>query len=150
MIRAPSQSRAGASNRPSASRPCQRLSIADSGILTLRSATRREAYRPGGIEAEYHFLPRLEIRKLPGLGQRYAKFAASACFLKKNRRIRPIEQHALHFSRMPRLVGRQLRLAARESGDFGTHEYLDGAAQGRRADLERAHDPTIGGGNFSD
>src|SRR5258708_4614674 len=91
MIRAPSQSRAGASNRPSARRPCQRGAQAGLSMLSRHSATRREAHRPGGVETEYHFLSRLQIRKLTGLGQGYAKFAPSACFLKKNRRIRPIE-----------------------------------------------------------
>src|SRR5258708_26029563 len=31
-----------------------------------------------------------------------------------------------------------------------THEYLDRAARGDRADFERVHGPTIGGGNFGD
>src|SRR3984893_6697588 len=66
MMRAPSQSSAGASNKPSARRPCQRGSMAV--LRILRFGTRREAHRPGGIEAEHHFLLRLEVRKLPGLG----------------------------------------------------------------------------------
>src|SRR5882724_4029221 len=118
MIRAPSQSSAGASSRPSARRPCQRESIAGLGILSRRSGTRRKAHRSGGIETEYHFFMRLQIRKLPRLGQGYAKFAASARFLKQNCRIRAVEQDALHLTRMLRLVGRQLRGAARENGHF--------------------------------
>src|SRR5260221_2725581 len=81
MIKAPSQSRAGASNRPSARRPCQRESIAALGILPFRAAACREAHRPGGIEAEHHFLSRLQIRQLPGLGQVDAKSSPRSGFL---------------------------------------------------------------------
>src|SRR3984893_2930110 len=100
IMRAPSQSSAGASSRPSARRPCQRGSTAALFILSRRSGTRRKARRTGGIETEYHFLLGFQVRKLPGLGQRYAKFAARARLLHQHCRIRPIEQHALHFSGM--------------------------------------------------
>src|SRR3984893_7583995 len=90
IMRAPSQRSAGASNRPSASRPCQRGSIAALRILLRRAGTRREAHRARGIEAEYHFFLRLQVRKLPGLGQGYAKLAPSARFLQQNRRIRAV------------------------------------------------------------
>src|SRR5882762_2712993 len=150
MIRAPSQSSAGASNRPSARRACQRGSIVDLSILSRRSGARRKAHRSGGIETECYFFMRLQVGKLTGLGQGYAKFAASAGFLKQNRRIRSVEEDTLHISRMLRLIGRQLCGAAREHGHFRAHEYLDGVAVGDGAGFERAHDPTVGGRNFSE
>src|ERR1700722_12368655 len=150
MIRAPSQSRAGASNRPSARRPCQRVFIAVSRVLSRGSGTGRKTHGSGGIETECHFLLWFQVGKLPRLRQGYAKFAARWRFLEQDRRIRSVEQHALHFSRMVWLLGRQACSAARENRDFGTHEHLDGVALGNRTGLERTHDPTVGGRNFSE
>src|SRR5258708_3827507 len=88
MIRAPSHSSAGASNRPSARRACQRGSIVDLSILSRRSGARRKAHRSGGIETEGYFFMRLQVGKLTGLGQGYAKFAARAGFPQQDHRIR--------------------------------------------------------------
>src|SRR6202041_3699618 len=75
MIRAPSQSRAGASSRPSTSRACQRESMA-LNILPRRAGTRCEAHRTRRIEAEGHLIVGLQVGELPGLRQCDAKFAA--------------------------------------------------------------------------
>jgi len=57
----------------------------------------------------------------------------------------PIEQYALHFSRMRGWSGGNCASLRAESGNFRTHEYFDGVTHGDRADLERAHEPTVGG-----
>src|ERR1700691_1240599 len=149
-MRAPSQSRAGASSRPSASRPCQRGSMAGLGILSRRAGARRKAHGPRRIETERHLLLRPQVRKLPGLGQGNTKLAARTRFPQQHRRIRSVEQHALHLSGMMRVLGRQVRLAAREVGDFRAHECLDGVAHGDRAGLQCAHHPAVAGRNFGD
>src|SRR5580658_3141917 len=58
MIRAPSQRR-------------------ELGILPRRAGARRKAHRPRRIEAECHLFVGLQVRKLAGLGQGNAEFAAS-------------------------------------------------------------------------
>src|ERR1700722_2216242 len=149
MIRAPSQSTAGASSRTSTSRACQRESMALS-ILPRRAGTRREAHRARGIEAEGHLIVGLQVRELPGLGQRDAKFAASPRLLQQHRRICAVEQHALHLAGVARLVGRQLRRAAGQNGRLRAHEYFDRIAHRDRAALEGAHHPTVGGCDVGD
>src|SRR3984957_2024012 len=89
MISAPSQSRAGASSKPSARRACQRLG--GSSILSRRTGTRRKTHRAGGIETEHHFFLGFQVGELPGLGQSDAKFAAASLLLQQNRRIRAVE-----------------------------------------------------------
>src|SRR3984957_7982002 len=148
MIRAPSQSSAGASSNPSARRPCQRASAAPLGILSRRAVPRGKTDCAGGIEAEHHFFLRLEVGKLTRLGKRDAKFAAGLRFQQQNRRIRAVEQHALYLARMARLAGRQFGRGARKDGHFRAHENLDRVARVDRAAFERMHHPAVGGGDL--
>src|SRR5580658_6838562 len=145
MISEPSHSRAGASNRPSARRACQDVSVADLSILARRPGSRRKAHRPGGIETEQYFLLGLEVGKLAGLGQRDAEFPASPHLLEQHRGIRPVEQHALHFALVPRMIRRQSLRIAREDGDFRTHECFNRVAHADRARTECADTPAVSG-----
>ena len=62
----------------------------------LRAGPGRKARGPVRVETEEHRLVGPQVGELPRLRQRDSKLAARAALLEQHRRVRAVEQHALH------------------------------------------------------